>query len=184
MKKQATIKARDLKIAKVKEISDKIGKAKTLVFADYLGLTVNQINSLRQKVKVAGGELIVAKNTLLARALSIHHSPLTINQLAGPTAALFAYEDEIAPIKIVADIAKTLGFPKFKFGFFDKDFLDQTAVEDLAKIPTKNALQTNLVSSLSSPIYGIVNVLQANIRNLVSVLDQASKVKVASQIPL
>jgi len=176
VKKQVTVKARDLKVAKVKELSDKIGKAKTLVFANYHGLTVNQISSLRQKVKEAGGELIVAKNTLLSRALvdsslATHDSSL----LNGPTATLFAYEDEIAPIKVVADIAKTLGFPKFKFGFFNRDFLDQQAVEELSRIPTKQTLQAKLVGSLSSPIYGIVSVLQANIRNLVSVLDQATK---------
>ena len=174
-KKTTKIKARDLKHQKVNEITEKVKRAKTLVFANYQGLTVNQITGLRNKVKEAGGELVIIKNTLLSRALTKNQLPVTTNQLSGPTATLFSYEDEVAPIKVVADSNKTLGTPKFKFGFFGKDFLDQQGIEELAKIPPKNILLANLVSSLSSPIYGIVSVLQANIRNLVSVLDQASE---------
>ncbi|KKR85106.1 MAG: 50S ribosomal protein L10, partial [Candidatus Woesebacteria bacterium GW2011_GWB1_41_10] len=65
--------------------------------------------------------------------------------------------------------------PKFKFGFFGKDFLDLDAVENLAKILPKEVLQAKIVGSLYSPLYGIVEVLSANIRNLVYVLDQKTK---------
>ena len=162
----------ELKKEKVAEIAKKVERAKTIVFANYHGLSASQISELREKVKEGGGELIVAKNTLISRAMSINHLPVTTNQLAGPTATLLSYEDEIAPIKKAAESAKNLGFPKFKFGFFGKDFLDMEAVENLAKILPKEVLQAKVVGSLSSPIYGIVGVLSANIRNLISVLDQ------------
>src|SRR3989344_1837246 len=165
----------DLKKEKVLEIAKKIEKAKTIVFANYHGLSASQITDLRETIKEEGGELIVAKNTLISRAMSINHFPVTTNQLAGPTATLLAYEDEIAPVKKTAEAAKTLGFPKFKFGFFGRDFLDMDAVENLAKILPKEVLQAKIVGSLSSPIYGIVGVLSANIRNLVYVLDQKAK---------
>jgi len=165
----------ELKKEKVAEIAKKIEKAKTIVFADYHGLSASQIGDLRKKVKETGGELIVAKNTLISRAMTINHLPVTTDQLAGPTATLLAYEDEIAPIKKAAESGKTLGFPKFKFGFFGRDFLDLDAVENLAKILPKEVLQAKIVGSLSSPIYGIVGVLSANIRNLISILDQKTK---------
>ena len=164
-----------LKKEKVAEIAKKVEKAKTAVFANYHGLSASQIGDLREKVKEAGGELIVAKNTLISRAMSLNHLPVTTNQLTGPTATLLAYEDEIAPIKKAAESGKTLGFPKFKFGFFGKDFLDRDAVENLAKILPKEVLQVKVVGSLSSPLYGIAGVLSANIRNLISVLDQKAK---------
>ena len=165
----------ELKKEKVLEIAKKVEKAKTIVFANYHGLSASQIGDLREKIKETGGELIVAKNTLISRAMSINHFPVTTNQLAGPTATLLAYEDEIAPIKKTAEAAKTLGFPKFKFGFFGRDFLDTDAVENLARILPKEVLQAKIVGSLSSPIYGIVGVLSANIRNLVYVLNQKAK---------
>ena len=164
-----------LKKEKVAEIAKKVEKAKTIVFANYHGLSASQISELRKKVKETGGELIVAKNTLISRALTINHLPVTAGQLAGPTATLLSYEDEIAPIKKAAESEKNLGFPKFKFGFFGKDFLDIEAVENLAKILPKEVLQAKIVGSLSSPIYEIVGVLSANIRNLISVLSQKAK---------
>lgn len=167
----------DVKKEKVAEIAKKVEKAKTVVFANYHGLSASQIGDLREKIKEEGGELIVAKNTLISRALTINHLPVTNDQLAGPTATLLAYEDEIAPVKAAAETEKTLGVPKFKFGFFGRDFLDLDAVENLAKILPKEVLQAKVVGSLSSPIYGIVGVLSANIRSLVFVLSQVASRK-------
>ena len=172
---QTKPKARQIKAETIKTLGEKISKAKVLAFADYHGLGASQIGSLRQKVKEAGGELLIAKNTLIIRALSINHLPFTINQLTGPTAAILAYQDEIAPVKAAAEFIKTLGLPKFKFAFFGKDFLDAVALEALSKPPGRNVLQAKVVSTLASPLYGFVYVLQANIRNLISILDQRTK---------
>lgn len=178
-----------LKKEKITEMAGKIGRAKTIVFADYHGLSASQIADLRKKIKEAGGELIVAKNTLIKRALAhsgyrlpttaspdssktVDSSQSTADGLAGPTATLLAYADEIAPIKKAAEAASTLGVPKFKFGFFGHDFLDLDAVENLAKILPKEVLQAKMVGSLNFPLYGIVGVLSVNIRNLISVLNQ------------
>ncbi len=158
-----------------KSLAEKVARAKTLIFANYHGLSVNQITTLRAKIKEAGGELLVAKNTLLKRALLTNDLQATDDQLAGPTAAIFAYEDEITPVKEAATLAKILGTPQFKFGFFSGKLLGTTDIENLAKIPSRDILQAKVVGALSSPIYGIVSVLQANIRGLVSVIDQASK---------
>lgn len=163
------------RVESAKSLTEKIKRAKTLIFANYHGLTVNQIADLRAKIKNAGGELLVAKNTLLSRALSINHLPFTIDKLTGPTAAIFAYEDEVTPIKETAALGKTLGSPKFKFGFLNGKLLEASDIENLASIPNRDVLQAKVVGILSSPIYGVVSVLQANIRGLVSVLDQKAK---------
>lgn len=176
MDKHKKLSARDTKIETVQSLAEKVTRAKTMAFVDYQGLNVNQINDLRSKVKLAGGELIVAKNTLMKRALSINHLPFTINFLTGPAATVFSYDDEIGAIKTVAETAKTTGgIPKFKFGFFGKDFLDAIGIDSLAKIPSRAELQAKVVGALASPIRGIVNVLQANIRNLAVVLSEISK---------
>lgn len=175
MHKQKTITAREIKEETVKSLGEKVSKSKTLVFADYHGLTVNQISDLRAKIKDAGGEMLVTKNTLMKRALTSNQLPDTSNQLVGPTATIFSYDDEVAPTKAVAEAAKVTGIPKFKFGFFGRDFMDTAAVEALSKIPSRPELHAKLVGSLSSPIYGFVSVLSANIRNLVSILDQLAK---------
>lgn len=176
MAKPKFVSAKEIKVESVRSLSEKIKRAKTLAFADYRGLSVNQISVLREKVKEAGGEILVTKNTLIKRALLENKYPdFNIKNLEGPTAAIFAYEDEILPIKTVADGAKTTGLPAFKFGFFAQSLLDASGLNQLASLPSKHELQAKVVGAISSPLYGIVSVLSGNIRNLVSVLDQAAK---------
>lgn len=164
--------AKDIKADKIEELAGKVERAKTITFADYRGLTAEQIAELRRKIKTQGGEMIVTKNTLVQRALAKHGHKVDIKKLEGPTATIFAYEDEIAPIREIAESAKITELPKFKLGFFGRDPLDIAALEQLAKLPGKNVLQGKLVGILVSPIYGIVSVLSANLNNLVYALDQ------------
>ena len=164
--------SKDIKSEKIDELAAKVERAKTITFADYRGLSAEKIADLRRKIKSQGGEMIVTKNTLVLRALAKHGLKVDISDLEGPTATIFAYEDEIAPIKEIAESAKTAELPKFKLGFFGSDLLDIATLEQLAKLPSKNVLQGKLVGTLSSPIYGIVTVLGANLNNLVRALDQ------------
>src|SRR3989304_2031381 len=140
-------------VATVNLLKTKLAQAKSIVFADASGLSVNLQRELRQKVKLAGGELIVVKNTLLQLALGVK------DLLPGPTITLLAYEDEIAPIKALAEFAKAHELPKIKAGFLAKEPLTKEQVETLASLPTKIELIAKMISSLNSPIFGLVNVL-------------------------
>ncbi len=191
MKKEPK-KSREIKKGKVANLAQKIAEAKSVVFADYRGLTANQIGQLRNKVKDAGGEIIISKNTLVARALqstdyklpttaksdsatAVDSSQPAVDLLSGPTATVFSYHDELAPIREIAQSQKAFGLPKFKFGFLGNDLLDDTQLTSLAKIPSRDVLYAEVVGTLASPLFGVVNVLSANIRNLVYVLDQKAK---------
>ncbi len=182
MKKVAK-SAREKKEEKIQSLAEKFKKAKTLTFADYRGLSANQIATLRSKIKASGGEMLVEKNTLISLALKDSGHKLGKTEdpegtlLTGPTATILSYEDEIAPIKETAQSNKEIGLPSFKFGFFGLDFLNSQGLESLSKIPGRDALHAKLVGSLSSPIYGVVGVLSANLRNLVYALDQIQKKK-------
>lgn len=161
-------------ITELNNLKEKLSKAKSLVLADYCGLTVNQINTLRNKIREVGGELKITKNTLLRIALKQSNLQLTTNnsQLTGPTAVVFAYDDEIAPLKAIADFAKEQELPKFKAGFLDDRLLTIEELEQLANLPTKDQLQAKLVGCLNSPISGFVYTLKANLNKLVMVLKQ------------
>ncbi len=172
--------ARETKEDKVQTLIDKFQRAKTLTFADYRGLTANQIASLRSKIKASGGEMLVEKNTLINLTLKATNHKIEKGQeslLTGPTATIIAYDDEIAPIKEVALNAKILGLPIFKFGFFNSDFLDASSVDKLSKIPGRDVLNAKVVGSLNAPIFGIVSVLSGNLKNLVYTLNAIAKQK-------
>ncbi len=175
MSKQKQKSKRDIKKDKVGALTEKIGRAKTLTFANYHGLSAGQIAELRAKIKLSGGEFLVEKNTLVKLSLKSNNLDAPASGLTGPTAAILAYDDEIAPIREIAQSKKAFGFPTFKFGFFGKDLLDFEALEKLANLPARQTLEAQVVGSLASPISGFVNVLSANIRNLVSILEQVAK---------
>ncbi|NMC35756.1 50S ribosomal protein L10 [Candidatus Beckwithbacteria bacterium] len=149
------------------QIKDKKNQSKATIFAHYRGLGVNQLNELRDKIREVGGELLVTKNTLLR--LAYNNKDLD-EALQGPTAAVFAYEDEVAPLKVVADFSKDNELPEFTAGYFDDKALTADQVIALSKLPGKQELQAKVVGSLAAPLSGMVNVLQGNIRNLVYVL--------------
>ncbi len=156
-------------VTTVNLLKTKLKDAKSIVMADASGLSVNLQRELRQAVKLAGGELIVVKNTLLQLALGVKEL------LPGPTITLLAYEDEIAPIKALAEFAKVHELPKIKAGFLAKEPLTKDQVEALANLPTKIELLAKTVGSLKSPLYGIVNVLQGNIKKLIYALKAVSE---------
>lgn len=180
--KTKTKSARQIKQEKVTTLAEKISKAKTISFVNYHHLSAEQLATLRAKIKKSGGEFLVEKNSLIKLALAKNKLGVPNNQLIGPTAATFAYDEEISAIKEVAESQKELGSPIFKFGFWGSDLLDELTLAKLSQIPGRNILQANIVSTLSSPIYSFVNVLSANIRNLVSVLDQAVQKKGTSEV--
>jgi large subunit ribosomal protein L10 len=155
-------------IKTLETIKEKQTKSKAAVFIDYRGLGVNKLNELRDKVRDAGGELFVTKNTLLR--ITYGNDQLS-TLLTGPTAAVFAYEDEVAPLKAVAEFSKENELPTFTAGYFEDKVLSPEEIDQLSKLPGKDELRAKVVGSLAAPLSGMVNVLQGNIRKMVYVLD-------------
>lgn len=164
----------------VEVLKNKLAKAKSVVLTDNSGLTVTQVDELKKKLRAVDAEMIVAKNTLLKiAAKSIGHE-VPEEVLEGPTAALFAYSDEFSPLKELEAFTKTNEKPVVKAGFLGSTFISAERVISLAKLPSKEVLRGQVVGSLYSPLYGIVGVLNANLRNLVFALDQVIKGKKAN----
>jgi large subunit ribosomal protein L10 len=164
------------------EIKEKLQKAKTVVVTDYKGLSVAQQTQLRNQLKEADAELKVYKNTLLKLAFQDQGFPAedSDKNLTGPAAVVFAYSDEVEPVKKVYEFAKINEMPKFKFGFLGKEFINADRIRQLGELPSKEILLAKLIGSLNSPIFGLTNVLQGNIRKLLYILkkieDQKSQI--------
>lgn len=164
----------------VASLKEKLNRAKAVVLTDQSGLSVSLAGDLKKKLKAVDAESIVAKNTLIkiaSKELGIEFPEESLN---GPTAALFAYNDEVAPLKELAAFAKTNEKPVIKAGLLGMTLLSVERVNQLAKLPTKDVLRAKVVGSLASPLYGIVGVLNGNIRNLVytinAIKDQKSNI--------
>lgn len=158
------------KVYTVQNLVEKLKQAKAVVLADYHGLKVSQMAELRQNIKKAGGEFEVVKNTLLNRAADETKIKIDPEALQGPTAVIWAYEDKISPLKALVDFARANELPKIKFGLLDQVVTPIEKIKQLASLPSKDELKTKLVSTLQSPIYGLNNALNWNLRKLVYVL--------------
>ncbi len=144
--------------------------AKAVVFTDYRGLSVTQIQLLRKELTKHNATLEVTKNTLVSLAAKGADREVDSAVLEGPTATLFAFGDEVAPLKALVAFAKEHSLPTIKAGLLGSTVLSSSQVSALAALPSKEQLIAQLIGSVKSPLSGMVNVLQGNIRGLVYAL--------------
>lgn len=164
----------------VEDLTKRFEDARSVVALDYQGLTVKDLNGLRNAIREVGGRLVVAKNTLLKLALKsaqrIAHSAQEVeDKLQGPTAVVFAEEDEIAPLQKLGKFIAEKGLLKLKFGIFGTEIFDAEKLLALSKLPGRSVLLARLVGTMAGPSYGLVSVLNANLQKLVYVLSVKSK---------
>jgi len=165
------MKTRAQKEESVSQIKEKLDRSKAVVFTDYKGLTMAQLSDLRKKLREQNAEFVITKNTLLQKAIGTDVS------YEGPTATLFAYDDEISPIKTLVKALKDFTIGKVKSGFLGESALDEAKIIQLSTLPTKDELRAKTVGVLVAPLQGIVSVLQGNLRNLVYALSEIQKQK-------
>ncbi len=167
------------KIDTVSLLTDKISRAKAMVFVDYRGLKHKQMEEIRKILKKLEGEFTVAKNRLMVRALAQKRSNLVDEQqgstfakfLTDTTATLFSYADEVAPLKELLKYFKTAGAGIPKGGLLGASVLTDTDVTRLASLPTRHILLSQLVGQLNAPIQGLHYALNWNINKLVWALQ-------------
>ena len=156
----------------IEELTDKLKRQKGLVFTDFRGLKVGEIEDLRKELKQAGIEYKVAKKTLIKWALEKAKKKIDISQFKNSVALAFGFQDPITPIKIISKFAKEHKDLEILGGLMDDEFLTVDGVKELAEIPSRDELLAKFVGSIKSPIRGFVNVLGGNIRNLLLIFKQ------------
>ena len=169
--------AREKKEETVKKLAEKMLSSKSMVLADYQGLNVSTFQQVKSKLEEDEAEFTVAKNTLIDLAAKKAGISIPSEALTGPTAVLFSFGDEITPLKDLAKFQKEYEKPSPKAGFLGKELLSIERIKQLALLPSKLELQAKVVGTLASPIYGIVGVLNGNLRNLVYALSEIQKSK-------
>ena len=165
------------KQAIVAELKQKFSAAKGAVLTDYKGLTVAQDTKLRRKMREAGVEYRVIKNTmarLAADELGISGMAAT---LEGTTAIALSYADPVAPAKVVSDFIKEVKTYKIKGGILDGKFITIDGVRALSSLPSREVLLAMVCGTLQAPIAGFVRALQGNISNLVYALNAVREQK-------
>ena len=144
----------------LEEVAALAAKAQTLVLAEYRGVTVAGMTQLRAQARAAGVTLSVLKNTLARRALAGTSFEVASDEMTGPLLYGFS-EDAVAAAKVVAEFAKTNDKMVIRAGVYSGKALDADGVKELASIPTKEVLLSQLLGLMQSPVSRTARVLAA-----------------------
>lgn len=172
-------KTKEQKGVILRNLDEKIKNSKSIVFANFNALSAKSSESLRNELRKENSEYYVAKKTLLNKALTGKGlEEINAKDFDGKLAAIFGYEDEVAPAKVVDKFMKT-NVDKIQFvgGFLENKFLSAAEVGQLAKLPSKQELYAKIVGSLNAPISGFVNVLGGSLKKLLYVLKAIEEKK-------
>ena len=144
----------------------------------FKGITVNQVNDLRSKVRKTGGQYVVIKNTLARRAVAGKPLEQVKVHFTGPTAVAYSLEDPVALAKVLTDFAKDSPVIEFKGGLVEGRPIEGSQVTAIAALPGRQELIAKLLFLMQSPIQRFVRVLAASgPQRLAIVLDQVAKKK-------
>ena len=151
---------RSEKEAVISDVTGLAAKAQTLVIAEYRGITVADMTKLRNTARSNGVSLSVLKNTLARRAVAGSAFEVVSDQMTGPLIYGFS-EDAVAAAKVVAEFAKTNDKLVIRAGAYGGKALDVNGVKQLASIPSKEVLLSQLLGLMQSPISRTARVLSA-----------------------
>lgn len=159
--------------------------SKGVVFTDYRGLKVKEMQQLRAAVRAKGGELHVLKNTLFRLAAGDDANSLPDDLHNGPTAVAFVFENESECAKAIVDYAATNKNLKLKGGFFNGKAFDAKGVEALSKLPPRDVLIAQVIGAVAAPLSNLVGVIEALYADPIRVIGAvADKVAEGSPIPV
>lgn len=157
----------------LEKIKKSIADAKSVVFTDYKGMKMIDLQALRKGIKAKGGSFEIAKITLVSKAFD---NP-KVKELANKSSLAVAYSinDEVGVAKEIKTFGKKNPNIKILGGFYEGNFLSATEMEALADIPSKEELITKLLGTLNSPLSKIMNILGGQTPKLVRVLKAISE---------
>src|SRR5450755_2436536 len=157
---------REQKSAVVDEIADQIQNAEAIFAVDYRGITVAQVADLRARLRESDARFRVVKNSLSERAADKAGMELLKPMLVGPTALTLVNGDAALAAKALADAARTLQLLDFKGGVLNGSVLSPDDVRSIARLPSRDVLNAQLVGTIAAPLTGLARGLNALIAGI------------------
>lgn len=142
--------------------------SQAVIFADYKGLGVNAMNTLRKELDKENAKMTVIKNTIINKANE------QIN-LTGETIVIFTNNKIVEPIKVLYNFIKENNLPIIKSAIVEKTLVNKDKVDMLATLPSMNTLQAKMLGSLMSPVQGFVSASSNVYGGFVRILGQIKK---------
>jgi large subunit ribosomal protein L10 len=174
------VKGKTEKAALIDDIHDRFAKARVAVVAEYRGLAVEDLSALRRKLRSAGGEFKVVKNTLARRAAEGTGLAEVREQFDGPIGVVLGYADPAALAKALKEFVVQQDKLKLRVGVLEGRRLDLAGLARVAALPSRQVLLGRLVGQIQAPVSGLVGGLQGILRKSVATLDAVLKKRAAA----
>jgi len=156
----------------LKELEGDFKDSKIIIFVNFHGLGVSLTNKLRRLLREINAKYLVAKKTLIKKALGSVNLLENVPKMEGEIALVVSKDDPLAPAKILDKFIKENKLLAFIGGVYDGKYIDSKTIKEIASIPSREILFGKLVYVIVSPQRGLVVTLNGVIRNLVGVLSQ------------
>ena len=143
----------------IDEIKAKLENAEAAVVIDYMGITVEQADAMRKKLREANVDYTVYKNTLAKRAIEGTKYEGLAEALAGPSALAISQTDATAPARVLNKVMKEFKKMEFKAGVIEGELFDAAGVQAIADIPSRDELIAKFMGSIQSPIANFARVI-------------------------
>jgi large subunit ribosomal protein L10 len=153
----------------VTELRDKLKSAQSLYYTDFTGLNVKRMTELRRRLKRAGVDYVVIKNTLALRA--VNESGLAGTALKGPT-GLVVGKDPVTAARVLTEFAKEFeDKPAMKGGMLQGKAIDNAQVKRMALLPSRDQMLADLAAGMQSPMAAFVGALNGLFYMFAGALD-------------
>jgi len=169
------------KQTQVDSLREKLGSAESIFLTNFTGINVKDISQLRGQFRAANVEYLVAKNTLIRRAVADTPLAELESYLQGPTALVIAGDDGVRAAKIITKFCEDHESFQVKAGVMSEKIIDAARVKDIARLPSREVLIARLLGAINSPIAGLVFVLGGTLARAVRALDQVRQLKEAKE---
>lgn len=164
----------------VAQYGEWMAQSRAFILTEYVGMNMKNMDELRAKIREAGGEFHIVKNTLLKRVLEEAGLELKDEHFINTTAVGFAFEDPPALAKTMTDYAKESGLLNIKAGYLDNRLMSAAEVTTLASVPPLPIMRATLLSTLLAPASQLVRTLSEPGRQIAAVLKAFSEADKAS----
>jgi large subunit ribosomal protein L10 len=167
------------KQALVTQYQELAKRSNGMILTSYSGLTVKELEGLRNQMRELGGEFHIVKNTLMELAFKELDLPLPDGATEGTTAIGFA-TDEVPPIaKAIVDLSREGEAISLKGGIVDGELVDGAKIIMLADLPPMPVVQAQLLSVLTTPSTQVAGLLAGALRQVVGVMSAYARTESA-----
>ena len=164
-------------VKSVEILTEKMSKAKSVYFTDYLGLDVLEITKLRKEFFAKDIEFMVVKNTLLKIASNNNKISLSEELFSGATAIAISYEEPVAAAKVIKDFNKDYDLPSVKGILFEGDYLPAEEFNKIASLPSNEESITKFAMMIKSPMQNLAMMLKSPMSDFVNLLNSIKESK-------